>query len=108
MSMQQIILNKIRQKLGDLSPKRFSWVDKPNWANTGTVYLLNDDLSSAGSITYNFQNDYFDLTFFKAGAKPIHTIGFDPEGSVGKVFGHYHTLPEDMVKVDVTITKMFN
>lgn len=108
MSMQKIILDKIKQKIGDVSSKRFSWVDKPNWANTGTVYLLDDNLASGGSITYDFQHDYFTLTFFKSGSKPIHAIGFEPEGSVGKVYGYYHTLPQDMIKVDQALDKLFN
>ena len=108
MSMQKIIMQKIKQKFGDVNNGRYSWVDQAKCSNVGTVYFLDDDLANHGSFTYDFQDDNFTLRFFRAGAKPVHAIGFEPEGSLGSIYGKYSALPEVIKMIDIKLNMIFN
>ena len=107
MSMEDLIMRKMKQKFGDYNNGRYSWVDQAKRSNVGTVYFLDDDLANHGSFTYDFQHDSFTIRFFSAGANPVNAVGFDPEGSLGTVYGKYNDLPKAMTKVSDMFEKVF-
>ena len=61
------------KKLQDIVEKhKLQFIDNTCCANTGTVYVKRQDLTSVFSFTYDFQREYASLQFYPGDKRPIN------------------------------------
>ena len=61
-SAQKKILGLVRDQIKKTG---LETVDKPNWANTGAVFIeVPGAFGSKGKVVYDFQSDYFTLSIY--------------------------------------------
>jgi hypothetical protein len=107
LTMQDFILNVIRDYFRDYTKSDHSWITKSNYTNCGSIYFIDSDYATAGSFVYDFQSDGFRLTFFDKGVAPHSSVGFEPVGSVQTVHGKYENLPEAFEQIKISFSKIF-
>jgi len=78
--MQTQIMAAAQNAVAAQAGANVQFVNQPQYANHGVVYLCTRDFDSLGAFTYDFQDTYASLSIVEPGRKPQHTIGFTADG----------------------------